>query len=310
MPSQQSAVASLSCGVSDHELAALVVLIRLKASTTVELAARLEEYGSAVAVLRRVESESQLAPLFSVNEVDEARASVKEWRERDLDVRAVFDRNYPRNLLTIFNKPPLLFVRGTWNEDLDGVSVAVVGTRKASPEGLRRAAHAARKIAKAGITVLSGLAAGIDTAAHAAALDAGGRTAAVMGTGIGRIYPTENRALAERIVSAGGALLSQFLPDQAPTQWTFPMRNVVMSGLSLATLVIEAGATSGAKSQARHALEHGRTVFLPKTLVEEHEWANRMVTTGAHGVRAIQVDSADEVVERVFGAVTESALAV
>jgi DNA processing protein len=145
------------------------------------------------------------------------------------------------------------------------------------------------------------MAAGIDTAAHTASLDEGGRTVAVIGTGIDRVFPPENRALRDRIIASGGAIISQFFPDQPPAQWSFPMRNIVMSGLALATLVIEASETSGAKKQARAALEHGRPVFLPKELVATHEWAQRMVTKGEHGVRAVQVESIDEVVDRLTG---------
>lgn len=292
-------VSGLSRGNPDDELAALVVLIGLKRMPMDQVAARVEGSGSATAVLDRIAEETVLAPAFSADDIAAARALVQSWRQRRLDVRGVFDARYPRNLLAIFNKPPMVFVRGTWDELRDGVAVAVVGTRKPTPDGMKRAQLASRKLARAGITVLSGLAAGIDTAAHTAALDAGGRTAAVLGTGIDVIYPAENRDLAARIVESGGALLSQFFPDQPPTRWSFPARNVVMSGLSVATLVIEAGETSGAKNQARNALEHGRAVFLPKSLVASHAWAQRMVTTGVSGVRALQIDSPDEIVDRL-----------
>ena len=106
----------------------------------------------------------------------------------------------------------------------------------------------------------SGLAAGIDTAAHTAALDAHGRTIAVMGTGVDHVYPATNRALAARIVDSGCALVTQFFPQQTPRPWMFPARNVVMSGLSLATVVVEASEASGARLQARVALQHGRAV--------------------------------------------------
>lgn len=224
-------------------------------------------------------------------------------------MRTVFDATYPRNLAGVFNKPPLLFIAGNWREDRDGLSIAVVGTRKPSADGIKRAQLAARKLAQAGITVVSGLAAGIDTTAHTAALDAGGRTVAVIGTGIDRIYPAGNRALAERIIASDGALLSQFFPEQPPAQWSFPMRNVVMSGLSLATLVIEAGETSGARQQARHALQHGRTVFLAASLVRSHEWARKMVEAGYEGTQALVVESVDEVVDRMVGTYDAPAVA-
>src|SRR5439155_17831309 len=120
-------------------------------------------------------------------------------------------------------------------------------------------------------------------------------------TGLDRRYPPGNRSLAERILDADGALLSQFFPHQPPTRWTFPLRNVVMSGLTLATVVVEAGSTSGARMQARVALQHGRTVFLPRSLVATHEWASKYVHEGAYDTRAIEVATTEEIVERLAG---------
>ena len=184
----------------------------------------------------------------------------------------VLDDDYPTNLRTIYNLPPFLFYRGTLQPD-DARSVAVVGTRVPSPEGISRAERMARLLVDAGVTVLSGLARGIDTAAHRACVHAGGRTIAVLGSGIRRLYPAENAELAERIVE-NGAVVSQFWPDSPPTT-NFPRRNVVTSGMSQGTVVIEATATSGAKMQARLAIEHGKQVFLLRSLVTEREWARR-----------------------------------
>jgi DNA processing protein len=185
----------------------------------------------------------------------------------------VLDDHYPTNLRTVYNLPPFLFYRGTLQPD-DARSVAVVGTRVPSPEGISRAERMARLLAEAGVTVLSGLARGIDTVAHRACLDAGGRTIAVLGSGIRRVYPPENAELADRIAGSG-AVVSQFWPDSPPATYNFPRRNVVTSGLSQGTVVIEATATSGAKMQARLAIEHGKQVFLLHSLVTEREWARR-----------------------------------
>jgi DNA processing protein len=190
-----------------------------------------------------------------------------------IQLTTVLDEDYPVNLRTIFNLPPFLFYRGTLRPD-DALSVAVVGTRHPTGDGLGRADRMARLLVAADVTVLSGLAFGIDTAAHQACLDAGGRTIAVLGSGIRRIYPAENKALAERIAE-NGAVVSQFWPDAHPTSYTFPRRNVVTSGMSQGTVVIEASATSGAKMQARLAVEHGKQVFLLHSLVTEREWAQR-----------------------------------
>jgi len=134
-------------------------------------------------------------------------------------------------------------------------------------------------------TVASGLAAGIDSAAHRAALDRGGRTVAVIGTGLRRSYPAQNADLQRRIATEC-AVISQFWPDAPPTKRSFPMRNAVMSGFALATVVVEASHTSGARMQARLALEHGRPVFLLESLLE-HEWAREYAERpGTHVVRA------------------------
>ncbi len=191
----------------------------------------------------------------------------------------VLDPGYPANLRLIPNLPPFLFYRGGLSED-DARSVAVVGTRTASVTGIRRAANMSRLLADQNVTVVSGLARGIDTAAHQAALEARGRTIAVLGTGITRCYPAENADLAEAIV-ASGALVSQFWPTSPPSRYTFPRRNVVMSGISQGSVVIEAGSTSGAKMQARLALEHGKKVFLISSLVTSQPWARTTPTAGA-----------------------------
>jgi DNA processing protein len=175
--------------------------------------------------------------------------------------------------------------------DRDSRAVAVVGTRDATDFGRQRAAQLARLLVDHGVTVVSGLAAGIDTAAHTAALDAGGRTIAVLGTGITNCYPAANRHLAERITGAG-ALVSQFWPSSGPARWTFPRRNVVTSGISQGTVVIEASATSGAKMQARIALEHHKRVWLLHSLVADQPWAQTYVTT--RGAR--QITSVDDVI--------------
>ena len=169
--------------------------------------------------------------------------------------------DYPSNLRLIPNLPPFLFYRGELQDD-DARSVAVVGTRNASDDGIRRAARmsqAARREGRHG-----GLRAwrGASTLPRTAPRwTAGGRTIAVLGTGITRCYPAENRDLAEEITGSG-ALVSQFWPTSPPGKYTFPRRNVVTSGISQGTVVIEASSTSGAKMQARLALEHGKKVFL------------------------------------------------
>jgi DNA processing protein len=172
----------------------------------------------------------------------------------------------------VYDRPAMLFLRGALDEK-DSRAVAVVGTRKASPGGLAAAGEIARQLVGAGYVVVSGLAAGIDSAAHMATLAAGGRTIAVIGTGLRHSFPKGNAELQERIAREA-VVLSQFWPGQEARRWTFPQRNAVMSGFARTTVVVEASHTSGARMQARLALEHGRPVFLLNSLME-HEWARK-----------------------------------
>lgn len=207
----------------------------------------------------------------------------------------VLDEDYPANLRVIGNLPPFLFYRGELDER-DARSIAVVGTRQASEDGLRRAARMARELVEQDVVIASGLAKGVDAAAHQATLTAGGRTFAVMGTGIAApIYPAENRPLAKAILAAGGALLSQFWPTQPPARHTFPRRNVVTSGTTLGSVVIEASSTSGAKMQARLAAEHGKHVFLIRSLADTQPWAKKMLDEG----RAILVTASSDITDRL-----------
>lgn len=151
----------------------------------------------------------------------------------------------------------------------------MVGSRRASDQGFYWTRELSTSLVAAGITVVSGLAAGIDTAAHAAALDAGGRTVAVLGTGLDRIYPAGNRELQDRIAREG-LVLSQFWPDAEPSKESFPARNATMSGYGRATVVVEAGETSGARIQARIGVEHGRPVILRDCVVQANAWATAL----------------------------------
>lgn len=205
----------------------------------------------------------------------------------------VQDEGYPANLRLVPNLPPFLFVLGTL-ENEDSLSVCVVGTRQATSRGLTRAHDMAARLAEQGVTVVAGLAKGIDTAAHEAALQLGGRTIAVIGTGILKCYPKENVRLSERI-AAHGALVSQFMPSAPPRQANFPMRNVTMSGIAQGTVVVEASATSGAKMQARLAVEHGKQVFLMRSLVTKQPWARSYVKRP----RVYEVSNAQDVLSRL-----------
>jgi DNA processing protein len=169
------------------------------------------------------------------------------------------DGDYPEPLRNIYDPPLCLYVRGTL-EKKDAQALAIVGTRRASHYGTAQADRLAYQASKAGFVVVSGLARGIDTVAHKAALKAEGRTLAVLGGAMDKLYPPENRELAEEIV-AHGALISEFPLGREPDRTTFPYRNRLVSGLSKGVLVVEAGLDSGAMNTAEQALEQGRSVL-------------------------------------------------
>jgi DNA processing protein len=171
----------------------------------------------------------------------------------------LLDPDYPLALRHITDPPPVLFVKGSLPSD-DTLAVALVGTRRATPYGRTVAERLARELAQVGVTVVSGLARGVDTVAHQAVLAAGGCTVAVLGNGLDQVYPPENAGLAGRVIEHG-ALVSEFSPGVPPDALNFPRRNRLISGLSAATVIIEAGERSGALITADCALEQGREVF-------------------------------------------------
>ncbi|HEV8307762.1 MAG TPA: DNA-processing protein DprA [Methylomirabilota bacterium] len=195
------------------------------------------------------------------------------------------DADYPPALKTAPLPPPFLIVRGTLARE-DALSVAVVGSRRPTGYGLRTAERLAGDLAGRGVTVVSGFARGVDTAAHRGALDAGGRTLAVLGSGVDVVYPSENRPLV-RAIAAAGAVISQFPMGTAPLPQHFPIRNRVIAGLALGTVVVEAAERSGALITARHAGELGREVYAVPGNVSSatSEGANRLIQDGAKLVR-------------------------
>ena len=253
------------------EKAALVALLQQPGVRWAEVTADVLELGSATRVLDRFFASDDA--LFAVGDpqraLREAEQDILGWEAEGIGVHAFYEPSYPSQLRDVHDLPPIIFTRGQLRDDQR--AVAVVGTRQASPRGLGIARTVATAHAKNDVTVVSGLAAGIDTAAHTAALDAHGRTVAVIGTGIRRTYPAANAELQQRI-GQRGLVLSQFWPDGPPSKKTFPMRNAVMSGYAAATVVVEAAWRSGARIQARLALQHGRPVVMPRELLE-HDWA-------------------------------------
>jgi DNA processing protein len=278
----------------ERETAAVLALNARRDLPWSRVAGMVEEEGSALALLARLDREAD-PTLFEAHpsvSLETVQDRLDEWRAEGMHVITVLDEDYPLNLRLVHDRPAALFVRGHL-QDTDERSVAVVGTRNPTERGLQQARDIARGLVAAGYVVVSGLAQGIDTAAHTATLAASGRTIAVIGTGLRHAFPKANAELQARLGSES-AVVSQFWPDQGARRHTFPMRNAVMSGLARATVVVEARGNSGARMQARLALEHGRPVFLLRSLLD-YDWARDYAQRAGTYV----VVDADEAVDRL-----------
>lgn len=226
-----------------------------------------------------------------------------EWeRCKHFGVRVVArdDAAYPAALGRIPDPPPMIYVRGSLTP-ADDLAIALVGARRSTAYGLRVAERLAGSLARVGLTVVSGLARGIDAAAHRGALKAGGRTIAVLGNGLGSIYPPEHEDLAAE-VAAHGALVSEWSMLQTPMAGLFPQRNRVISGLCLGVVVVEAARRSGSLSTARHAVEQNREVFAVPGPVDS------LLSRGCHDLirdGATLVESVDDILESLGPLVSE-----
>ena len=247
-------------------------------------------FGSAAAVLAAGKSELQqvsgigpkiAARIVAAREEIDVEAELELAAANEIDVLVEADDNYPKLLRQIHDPPGVLFRRGS-SSPQDEMAVAIVGTRHATRYGLAQAERLAGSLARTGFTVVSGLARGIDAAAHRGAIAAGGRTIAVLASGLFNIYPPEHERLADE-VAASGSLVSEAPPRMIPLSGAFPQRNRIISGLTLGTIVIEAAVRSGALITARHAYEQGREVFAVPGPVD-----SRM----SHGCHALLKDGA------------------
>lgn len=293
------------------EQAAVLALVEKTELRWNQMALLIEQAGSALKLVNR---DWNGLETFDVRDIENSTAPITEGdlaasekiimsaADEGAELMTVLDEEYPQNLRLVYDRPPFIFVRGTLVPE-DSRAVAVVGTRTASSDGIEMASRLATELVDRDVTVLSGLALGIDGAAHRAALEAGGRTIAVLGTGVSApVYPAKHGELTHEIVHSGGALISQFWPWASPSRYSFPMRNRTMSGMALGTVVIEAGKTSGARQQARIATEHGKRVFLVESLVLQESWAQRLAEHPA----AVVVESVDDIVA-ALESVTSSA---
>ncbi|MEV5889497.1 DNA-processing protein DprA [Nonomuraea fuscirosea] len=225
------------------------------------------------------------------------RSRVDRWRKQldslaslrpQVSLITVTDQNYPVNLRNCYDRPPFIFIDGDL-APADRTALAIVGSRHATIPGMNIATHVAEAAADAGITVVSGLARGVDAAAHRGALRAGGRTLAVIAGGIDQgIYPPEHTELAAKI-SSSGAVISQFRPGSPVTKSSFLMRNAVISGLASCSLLIEAGERSGTRAEAEHSLKQGRPVLMWEPCLGQERWAIEFAgNSGVHMVSRVE----------------------
>jgi len=249
---------------------AFIVLNLLPGVGPRRVRALLERFGDAAAVLSAPAADLARLPGIgeSVAEVIhnwtahcDPDAEIERARRAGVRLVTLADPEYPRLLKEIPDPPPVLYVRGDVEALQARNMIAIVGTRRPTVYGVSVAEMLGAGAALAGWVVASGLALGIDTAAHRAAVESKGRTVAVLGSGISRLHPQQNLSLARRIVETGGAIVSEFPMDFPPSRQTFPMRNRIIAGLSAGVIVVEAGDRSGALITAEQALEQGRTVF-------------------------------------------------
>lgn len=260
-----------------------------------------EAFGSAAEVLRADSDALQRVPGIGPKLAHTIRTAsdhidvdgVLEWcRGNSVRILQPGDEDYPQPLGELDDTPPILFCQGGWSA-VDQIAVAIVGTRHATAYGFEQTRRLARDLAAASVTIVSGLARGIDTAAHRAALEVGGRTIAFLGGGLGQMYPAENKPLAAEITHSG-AVISEYAPLSKPRSGMFPQRNRLIAAAGLATLVIEAPERSGALITARLAGELGRSVgALPGPVNSRaSQGCHRLIREGA-----VLITSADDVLE-------------
>jgi DNA processing protein len=256
----------------------------------------LERFGSAEAVYNATRSELEQLRLLpeSIDTIiardlqARAEAEIRTVRKLDGDILLLDDGVYPASLREIFDPPIVIYVKGAWSVCLDQPCIGIVGSRRCSTYGQNAALMLARDLAQRGVTIVSGFARGIDASAHRGALEAGGRTVAVLGTGIDECYPRDHKRLASEILDSGGALVTQFPLGTPPVSENFPYRNRIISGLSLGVVVVEASENSGSLITARLAIEQNREVFaVPGNITSRNSFGTNYLIKGA-GAKLVQ----------------------
>ena len=283
--------------MNKDEIRHILALLEIKDLGSVSIRKIIQTFGSAHKVFY---SEPEEIVSLTGNKLDTAKKikSFSNWQKIDdltnqcekkqIKILTINDESYPQLLKEIYDPPVVLFCKGILLPQ-DNFGLAVVGSRQLSDYGKRVTEKFAFELASCGITIVSGLARGIDSVAHISALSAQGRTIAVLGSGILKIYPPENKKLSEQIIQRG-AILSEFYPETPPKRENFPKRNRIISGMTIGTLVTEATTNSGALITAKLALEQGREVFaVPGNITSKNsEGTNFLIKNGAKLVQKIE----------------------
>ncbi|MBQ7886028.1 MAG: DNA-processing protein DprA [Clostridia bacterium] len=276
-----------------NESEAMAVLISAQQISHAQREHALKSAGSALRLLADPYAfEDALGPAGAASlraALKNARRLLDGLREENVHLIVRGSECYPRLLAHTARPPHLLFCKG--NPDLnDALPFSIVGTRRADSYGLRHTRRIARELAEKGACIVSGLALGVDAAAHWGALDAKGRTVAVLGGALDKLYPAENRTLMERILESGGSVVSEYPPGTAPTRYSFVQRNRIVAGMSLGVLVTQAPHKSGALSTVNYALEEGREVFALPGDIDRFgsQLPNKLIAEGAHPVIGAQ----------------------
>lgn len=289
--------------MSDSELIDAIRLSLVSGVGPVLRKALIDRFGTAREILNAAMSELREVPgigpktakaIAAARDEIDAEREIQLCREKSVTIVPQSDPQYPRSLAEIPDPPGLFFMRGEIKPQ-DAIGVAIVGSRHATTYGVMVAERLASSLARAGVTVISGLARGIDGAAHRAALQAGGRTIGVLGSGVLNIYPPEHVELSLDVIRSG-AIISETPPQSPPMAGAFPQRNRIISGLSLGVIVVEASDRSGALISARHAMEQNREVFAVPGRIDSRmsKGCHRLLRDGAK-----LVESADDVLEEL-----------
>jgi len=253
-------------------------------------------FGASAAGLAEVKgiTKETVREIIHFNQWDKVKAELELISKNKINIITYQDKFYPEKLLNIYDRPPYIYVRGTLNDQ--DINIAVVGSRQASAYGNYTTERISRELAQRGITVVSGMARGIDSAAHRGAISGRGRTLAVLGSGLDVIYPPENKKLYFEIIE-NGAVISEYPMGTTPRPSNFPARNRIISGMSYGVVIVEAGEKSGSLITARLALEQGREVFAVPGSIDSagSRGTNKLIKQGAK-----LIENTDDILEEII----------